>query len=155
MEQPYYLSPELASGHRYSAPADLWALGVVAYEMITLQRPFVAENPSRLFSMIRNHDVDINPLTGNGNDHLGALATSMFLLNRDATTRMTAQGILSYLRDTAEQSGLAASQLEEAHESCRQAVSESAEIIAAKVDKRLARGAVSGTDSHSDSTSST
>ena len=143
------MSPELASGKRYSAPADLWALGVVAYEMIALQLPFVAANPSRLFSMIRKHDVDIAPLSGGGRDHLGVLATSMFLLDRDATTRMTAQGMLAYLRETAEQSGLASSQLEDAHESCRQVVSECAEIMAAKIDSRLGRGVASDNGSTS------
>lgn len=37
---PLYLSPELIEGQPYSQTTDVWSLGVVLYELLTLQRPF-------------------------------------------------------------------------------------------------------------------
>ena len=35
---PFYMSPELFKGEPYSQPTDVWALGVVLFELLTLQR---------------------------------------------------------------------------------------------------------------------
>jgi serine/threonine-protein kinase len=41
---PYYMSPEQAEGNRHvDGRADLWALGVIAYECLVGQRPFEAD----------------------------------------------------------------------------------------------------------------
>lgn len=37
---PYYLSPEIVLGRPYGPKNDVWALGVVLYEICALQRPF-------------------------------------------------------------------------------------------------------------------
>jgi serine/threonine protein kinase len=37
---PYYLSPEMWHSKRYGKKADVWAAGVVLYEMLALRRPF-------------------------------------------------------------------------------------------------------------------
>jgi len=37
---PYYLSPELIRNKDYSFGADIWALGVLLYEMAALEMPF-------------------------------------------------------------------------------------------------------------------
>lgn len=37
---PYYLSPEVCQGQTYSWPADVWAMGIVLYEMCVLDIPF-------------------------------------------------------------------------------------------------------------------
>lgn len=44
---PYYLSPEQCSDKPYNNKSDVWALGVVLYELCTLKRPFEAENQAR------------------------------------------------------------------------------------------------------------
>jgi serine/threonine-protein kinase len=40
-----YLAPEQISGGRVAPATDVYALGVVAYECLTLTRPFVADSP--------------------------------------------------------------------------------------------------------------
>ena len=37
---PPYMSPELVSGHEYGTSSDVWAIGVVLFEMLALRRPF-------------------------------------------------------------------------------------------------------------------
>jgi len=37
---PYYLSPEICRSQPYNHKSDMWALGVVVYELATLKRPF-------------------------------------------------------------------------------------------------------------------
>jgi serine/threonine protein kinase len=49
---PYYLSPEQARGDRVDHRADLWAMGVVLYEMLTGSLPYKAENYNRLIVKI-------------------------------------------------------------------------------------------------------
>lgn len=41
---PYYLSPEMWKAQRYNKKADVWSLGIVLYEMMTLKRPFLGDN---------------------------------------------------------------------------------------------------------------
>ena len=50
---PYYLSPERCTGAGYSTPSDLWALGVVAYELLAMIRPFRAASVSALVTVIQ------------------------------------------------------------------------------------------------------
>ncbi len=45
MGTPEYMSPEQAQGLTVGAPSDLYALAVMAYEMLTKQMPFVGNNP--------------------------------------------------------------------------------------------------------------
>lgn len=39
---PYYMSPEIFACKPYDTKSDIWAMGVVIYEMSTLERPFDA-----------------------------------------------------------------------------------------------------------------
>ena len=39
---PYYLSPEIINSKPYDAKSDIWALGVLIYEMMTFKMPFNA-----------------------------------------------------------------------------------------------------------------
>ncbi|XP_075048166.1 serine/threonine-protein kinase Nek9 isoform X4 [Mixophyes fleayi] len=44
----YYMSPELCQGVKYSFKSDIWAVGCVLYELLTLTRTFDATNPLNL-----------------------------------------------------------------------------------------------------------
>jgi len=41
---PYYLSPEMVNGLPYDHRSDIWSMGVVLYELLTLQHPFNADS---------------------------------------------------------------------------------------------------------------
>ena len=41
---PQYMSPELVNGEPYGRPSDAWAVGVLLFEMLALERPFEGTN---------------------------------------------------------------------------------------------------------------
>ena len=49
---PYYMAPEVCQELPYSNKADVWAIGVILYELITLKKPFDAEKMNILFEKI-------------------------------------------------------------------------------------------------------
>lgn len=49
---PYYLSPELWHRQPYSKKSEMWALGVVLYEIMALRRPFGGRSMDDLISNI-------------------------------------------------------------------------------------------------------
>jgi serine/threonine protein kinase len=49
---PYYLSPELWHRQPYSKKSEMWALGVVLYEVMALKRPFTGKNMDELITNI-------------------------------------------------------------------------------------------------------
>jgi hypothetical protein len=51
MGTPDYISPEQARGRAVDARADVYSLGVLAFEMVTGQLPFVADNPADMMAM--------------------------------------------------------------------------------------------------------
>ncbi len=53
---PKYLSPEQARGERLDARTDLWSLGVVFYELLTLKAPFTGDSYNRLREAIINDE---------------------------------------------------------------------------------------------------
>jgi NIMA (never in mitosis gene a)-related kinase len=49
---PYYASPEVWKDQPYDNKSDIWSLGCVLYEMITLHPPFRAENMEGLYNKV-------------------------------------------------------------------------------------------------------
>jgi serine/threonine protein kinase len=45
---PYYLSPELWKSNKCTKKSDIWALGVILYELCCFQYPFPASNLEEL-----------------------------------------------------------------------------------------------------------
>lgn len=48
-----YMAPEVCKNMPYSFPADIWSLGVILYELISLESPFKSEN-SNMLSVVHN-----------------------------------------------------------------------------------------------------
>jgi serine/threonine protein kinase len=60
-----YMAPEQLGGKPVSAATDIYALGIIAHELVTGRRPFVAESPHQLMELqrmgIRVHPRDLRP----------------------------------------------------------------------------------------------
>jgi NIMA (never in mitosis gene a)-related kinase len=80
---PYFMPPEVCNNYPYEFKADVWAMGVIVYELITLRKPFESANARALFEKIKNQPVD--PLPDDTSADL-KLIISM-LLNKDKDTR--------------------------------------------------------------------
>lgn len=52
---PYYLSPEMCDGKPYDQKSDVWALGCVLYEMVTLRRAFDGNSLPALIVKARDY----------------------------------------------------------------------------------------------------
>jgi DNA-binding NarL/FixJ family response regulator len=55
----YYLSPEVLEGREVNERSDIWAFGVVLYEMLIGKLPFIGESPFELMWAIKNQPLPI------------------------------------------------------------------------------------------------
>ena len=55
---PNYMSPELVEGKGYDRRSDLWSLGVVIFELLTLRCPFSAPSIGGLVAVIVAGKID-------------------------------------------------------------------------------------------------
>ena len=70
---PYYMSPEQVMGEQVAEPADVYAFGVMLFEMFTGVKPITGETYERLFYQILNEPINLEPLRQAGvPDGLGA-----------------------------------------------------------------------------------
>lgn len=49
---PYYASPEVWRDEPYTIKSDMWSMGCILYEMITLKPPFQADDMQGLFRKV-------------------------------------------------------------------------------------------------------
>ena len=49
---PYYASPEVWKDLPYDNKSDIWSLGIVLYEIITLKTPFRSDNMEGLYNKV-------------------------------------------------------------------------------------------------------
>ena len=59
---PYYMAPEQVLGEHVGEPADVYAFGILMFELLTGVKPMVGDTVERLFYMILNEPVDLAPL---------------------------------------------------------------------------------------------
>ena len=59
---PAYMAPELLWNQRYASAVDLWAIGVVLYELMALRLPFIGSNVLSLVYQIAFNNYDEAPL---------------------------------------------------------------------------------------------
>lgn len=101
MGTPFYLAPELCyeeTCQPYSVKSDVWALGVILYELCALKKPFVAANETELYQKITNDKVA--PIPRLNADLMGLINR---LLNKNPSKRPTVRQIIDsdYVRNKA------------------------------------------------------
>lgn len=58
MGTPYYLAPEIWKEKKYSKESDIWALGVILYELLHFKKPFPASEKEELINKVCNLPYD-------------------------------------------------------------------------------------------------
>lgn len=98
---PLYMAPEVLRHEPYSHTADLWSVGVILYELITLKRPFLARDLSELTEVVESHQIELasdEALRLSGHRHrMCRLATSEALLHASSSERMTIAQLIQEL----------------------------------------------------------
>lgn len=80
---PYFMPPEVCKGCPYDNKADVWAMGVIIYELITHKKPFDSESIKGVFDKIINQPLD--PLPAGTSADLQLLIKAV--LNKDKDKR--------------------------------------------------------------------
>jgi serine/threonine-protein kinase len=63
---PYYMAPEQVRGEKLTSLVDVYAFGVLLFELLTGQKVFVADSVDRIFYSILNVPMDVAPLQSAG-----------------------------------------------------------------------------------------
>jgi len=58
---PSYLAPEIIAGNGHGRAVDWWSFGILFFEMLAGYPPFIDDNPSYLFSKIREPETIAYP----------------------------------------------------------------------------------------------
>ena len=82
---PYYMAPEQIRGEKPTHLVDVYAFGVLLFELVTGTRPFEAPTPGEIFDLVLSGPLDMAPLA-----RLGAPSTLCELI-RTATDKDPAQ----------------------------------------------------------------
>jgi NIMA (never in mitosis gene a)-related kinase 1/4/5 len=80
---PYFMPPEVCLGKPYDHKADVWAVGVILYEMIMLKKPFESDSINGVLSQITSCAYE--PLSQEVDPNLKMLVVA--LLNKDFNKR--------------------------------------------------------------------
>ncbi len=93
---PVYMSPEQATNHHIAAPCDLYSLGVIAYEALAGEPPFVGRTLAEVVAMhLASTAAPLRPRCG-----APALLCSLVhrMLDKDPARRPTAVAVRTTLR---------------------------------------------------------
>jgi serine/threonine protein kinase/dienelactone hydrolase len=97
-----YMSPEQARGEEVDASADLWAFGVIAYELVSGRRPFPGGHPATvLHAILYEPAPDLKSLRPDVPERLRALVTKALAKDR-AARHHSADQLLAELHATSD-----------------------------------------------------
>jgi ABC-type oligopeptide transport system substrate-binding subunit len=94
----FYLAPELALGQSYDGRADLYALGVMLYELTTGRLPFTADDPMAVISQ-HLHAPLVPPRARNADIPPALDALIVELLSKDPQDRPASAGQVLHILD--------------------------------------------------------
>jgi len=89
----FYISPEIVSNSGYSYPTDVWSLGCVMYELVTLQLPYWGANLKEFVSCLMYQERNDAEMVLKCPDEVWAIILRM--LDKDSSTRITIPEILA------------------------------------------------------------
>jgi microtubule-associated serine/threonine kinase len=91
---PNYLAPEVITAEDHDFAVDWWAVGVIAFEMLTGSMPYAGNSPEEIFEHILKDEKDMEPSVGTGEEDISPAAWGLIqgLLQRDRTQRLGAHG---------------------------------------------------------------
>ena len=52
IDNPKNMAPDMLSGKSYNNKIDLWSLGVLTYELLTGEKPFLGDNSNDIYNQI-------------------------------------------------------------------------------------------------------
>jgi tetratricopeptide (TPR) repeat protein len=90
----YYMAPELISQRQASAASDIYALGVVFYELLTMEKPFLGENPGEIIRAILENE-PVSPAHFRTDLSGGQTALVLRMLSKDPGQRPTDDDLLA------------------------------------------------------------
>ena len=96
---PAYMSPEQCTGKPYSFPADVWALGCISYELMTLRSPWLPEAKVHAYAQMVERIVHHTPPWAPLSDKYPANLVNLtrWMLLKDPTQRALASDVVSHL----------------------------------------------------------
>ncbi len=102
-----YMAPEQAQGESADHRSDIWALGVVLYEMLTADLPFKSEHEAGLLYLIVNEEPPIPSLMDRKIPHQMDVVTKKMLAKNREQRYQTMDEVLKALADARESIGKA------------------------------------------------
>jgi serine/threonine protein kinase len=85
---PCYMSPEMYDTNGYDEKVDMWSLGCILYNMLTLEHPFKATNIIQLVYIINNYD--FKKISDNNTNYHTWNSILTSLLNKNPKERLDA-----------------------------------------------------------------
>ena len=93
----FYLSPEQVSGSKITMASDIYALGVIFYEMLAGVKPFIGETTIDVMKQVLESDpIEITTFRPDLDRRLATLI--MLMLQKDPHIRPPIEGILTFLK---------------------------------------------------------
>ncbi len=91
---PNYLAPEVIEGKPHDGAVDWWAVGIIAFEMLTGSLPYAGNSPEEIFEHILADKKDCVPSVGEEEDDVSRETWSLIegLLQHDPEKRLGNKG---------------------------------------------------------------
>ncbi len=93
-----YIAPEVFNGNTCSAQSDLYAVGLIAYEVYTGDFPYQTRNITKLIHSIQHHTPDLQAVAEATNPQVAAVIARLLERDRSARYSDAAGAIVDLLR---------------------------------------------------------